>query len=65
MKIRMEIEENVLRMLISLMQYTDPTGYMFGKLIGQIEEMIERANKGRVPEPNSDPMNPVEFKEKK
>lgn len=61
MKIRMEIEEDVLKMLISLMQHTDPTGFMFGKLISQIFELIEKANKNRPPDPLKDE---IEFKEK-
>jgi len=65
MKIRMEIEEDVLKMMISLMQYTDPTGFMFGKLISQINTMIEKAYGGKIPQAASDTSNPVEFKEKK
>jgi hypothetical protein len=57
----MEIEEDVLKMLISLMQHVDPTGFMFSKLISQIYELIEKANKTRPVDPTKDR---VEFKER-
>lgn len=45
MKIKLEIEEDVVNMWIGLMKYVDPTGFMFGKLIAQINSVVEEAYK--------------------
>jgi len=45
MKIRMEMDEEVVMTIVQLLRHTDPTGFMFTKLIQQILTVVEQAHK--------------------
>jgi len=45
MKIRMEMDEEVVMTIVQLLKHTDPTGFMFSKLIQQILNVVEQTHK--------------------